>query len=114
MKIYMKNLVILLTLLCCATASFAQILVLSGHIAGGLAGDPVELNLPFSETYYKDNSVVALLYDKGDFGFVVKGDHPALYLIVFRDSLKQWVLLCPGRPLHIEIKPDPIDRNVHF
>ena len=114
MRINTKNLILLVIFLCCVGVSVGQTLVLTGHVAGGVAGNPVELNLPFSDTYYKDNSVITKLDPKGDFCFVGKGDKPAMYLVVFHDSIKQWVLLCPGVPLDVEINPDSAQGAAQF
>jgi hypothetical protein len=73
-----------------------QSLIVSGKVKKYRGDDPVELNIPFSEQYYKENPVFLKLDSKGNFHFIVKGKFPKIALLRYARK-EQWVLLSPGR-----------------
>lgn len=65
-------------------------------------GDSIEINLPFSEHYFKENSLFQASREPGDFIVRVPGSRPKLALLRYKNREK-WLILNPGQPTEVQI-----------
>ena len=98
----MKKLTLFLLLLICAKICTAQQLILTGTIIGGARHDSVEVNESYDGNYWKKNSVYLKPDASGNFHLAYHFPVSKFILLLYKEN-KQWLLLSPGRPLHVII-----------
>jgi thiol-disulfide isomerase/thioredoxin len=98
----MTKLKLILFLLICTKICIGQQLTLTGTIIGAARHDAVEVNESYDGNYWKKNSVYLKPDIAGNFHLFDQYPVSRFILLLYKEN-KQWLLLSPGRPLHVTI-----------
>ena len=97
----MKHLSFTLLLLILAKISLGQ-LQLTGTVKNAATNDDIELNFSRNGEYWANNSIHLKPNKAGNFQFKSAERTAKFAILIFKES-KQYVLLSPNRPLHINV-----------